>query len=47
VPLSLLAFDVEVYDYGWNEVEDDLAVLQAERGTLERLGAECNRFLRR
>lgn len=46
VPLSPLEFDVEVFDYGWNEVADDLAVLQAERGTLEQLGAECNRFLR-
>jgi membrane-anchored protein YejM (alkaline phosphatase superfamily) len=47
VPLSPLAFDVEAFDYGWNELEDDLAILQAERGTLEQLGAECNRFLKR
>jgi len=47
VPLSPLAFDIEVYDYSWNEVEDDLSILQAERETLERLGAECNRFLQR
>jgi hypothetical protein len=47
VPLSRLEFDVDVYDYGWNEVEDDLAILQAERATLEQLGAECNRFLKR
>lgn len=46
VPLSPLAFDVEVYDYRWNEVEDELPILQAERQTLEQLGAECNRFLR-
>jgi hypothetical protein len=47
VPLSPLEFDVEVYDYAWNEIEEDLAILQAEHGTLEQLGAECNRFLRR
>lgn len=47
VPLARLEFDVEVYDYAWNVIADDLPVLQAERGTLEQLGAECNRFLRR
>ncbi len=47
VPLARLEFDVEVYDYAWKPRADDLAVLQAERETLERLGAECNRFLRR
>ena len=47
VPLAPLEFDVEVYDYGWIEVEDDLAILRAEREALEQLGAECNRFLRR
>jgi len=46
VPLSPLEFKVDVYDYGWNEVEDDLTTLQAERGTLARLGEECNRFLK-
>jgi membrane-anchored protein YejM (alkaline phosphatase superfamily) len=47
VPLSPLEFDIEVYDFGWRGLEDDFAILQAERGTLERLGAECNRFLSR
>jgi membrane-anchored protein YejM (alkaline phosphatase superfamily) len=47
VPLSLLEFDIEVYDYGWRLVTDDLPVLQAERATLEQLGADCNRFLRK
>ena len=46
VPLSPLEFDVDVYDYGWNEVADELAALRAERGTLARLGDECNRFLK-
>jgi membrane-anchored protein YejM (alkaline phosphatase superfamily) len=46
VPLSVLAFDVEAYDYGWNLIDDDLALLQREHDTLEALGAECNRFLR-
>jgi membrane-anchored protein YejM (alkaline phosphatase superfamily) len=47
VPLSLLEFDLEVYDYEWNQVEDDLTVLQEHGDVLERLGAECNRFLKR
>jgi uncharacterized protein len=47
VPLSLLEFDVETFDYGWNEVRDDLGLLEREHATLEQLGAECNRFLRR
>jgi hypothetical protein len=42
----VLAFDVEAYDYGWNLIDDDLALLQREHDTLEELGAECNRFLR-
>lgn len=46
VPLSVFEFDVEVYDYQWRMVTDDLPVLRAESETLERLGAECNRFLR-
>ena len=47
VPLSPLAFDIEVFDYAWHAVEDDLPVLRAREPELERLGAECNRFLRR
>jgi len=47
VPLSPFEFDVEVYDYDWKLVRDDYEVLQRERPTLERLGAECNRFLLR
>ena len=47
VPLSLLEFDIDAFDYGWNELEDDGPILRAERDTLERLGSECNRFLRR
>ncbi len=47
VPLSPLAFDVEAYDYGWNLFSDDLEILREKRDTLELLGAECNRFLRR
>ncbi len=45
VPLGLLEFDLEVYDYRWQLVPDDVALLDAERGTLEALGADCNRFL--
>lgn len=45
VPLSLLEFDVEVYDYRWRLVTDDADVLRAEDATLARLGAACNRFL--
>jgi membrane-anchored protein YejM (alkaline phosphatase superfamily) len=47
VPLAPLQFDIDVYDYGWNELADDRAVLESERESLEHLGAECNRFLRR
>jgi membrane-anchored protein YejM (alkaline phosphatase superfamily) len=47
VPLSPLEFDIEVFDYRWNELADDLPLLRAEHETLGRLGAECNRFLRR
>ena len=46
VPLSIFEFDIEVYDYEWTLVTDDSEVLRAEAETLERLGAECNRFLR-
>jgi membrane-anchored protein YejM (alkaline phosphatase superfamily) len=45
VPLSLLAFDVEVYDYCWNLIPDDASVLAAERDALTELGLDCNRFL--
>ena len=45
VPLSRFEFNVEVYDYEWNLIHDDLDELRAEADTLERLGAECNRFL--
>jgi len=47
VPLSLLDFDVEVYDYEWRPLADDLPVLKRAHDSLEVLGAECNRFLRR
>lgn len=47
VPLALLDFDVEAYDYGWKRIADDLAILHRERETLVTLGAECNRFLKR
>jgi len=46
VPLSLLEFDVELYDYHWNIRHNDLSVLRAESDALEQLGADCNRFLR-
>ena len=46
VPLSLLEFDVELYDYQWNIHHNDLSVLRAESDALEQLGADCNRFLR-
>jgi membrane-anchored protein YejM (alkaline phosphatase superfamily) len=46
VPLALLEFDLELYDYGWNLELDDREALAAETETLERLSAECNRFLR-
>jgi membrane-anchored protein YejM (alkaline phosphatase superfamily) len=45
VPLSLLEFDVEVYDYRWQPVTDSLPVLLREHDTLEVVGEECNRFL--
>lgn len=47
VPLARLEFDVEVFDYAWREVADDRAVLRTEYETLEQLGSECNRFLKR
>ncbi|MEQ1895540.1 MAG: hypothetical protein ABL998_23620, partial [Planctomycetota bacterium] len=47
VPLALLDFDVEAYDYGWQRIQPDLELLRRERGTLEALGADCNRFLQR
>ncbi len=46
VPLSLLGFDVEVYDYRWRLITDDRDALDREADTLVRLGVECNRFLR-
>jgi len=46
VPLSLLEFEIEVYDYRWNLVLDDRRVLDAEAEALAHLGAECSRFLR-
>ena len=46
VPLSPFEFDVDVYDYHWRLQHDDLPILQREAKTLERLGAECNRFLK-
>ena len=46
VPLSPFEFDVDVYDYHWCLQHDDLPILQREAETLERLGAECNRFLK-
>ncbi len=46
VPLSLFEFDVEAYDYAWRLIVDDAQILAEETSTLERLGAECNRFLR-
>ncbi|HED65316.1 MAG TPA: DUF3413 domain-containing protein [Planctomycetes bacterium] len=46
VPLSAFEFNIESYDYGWNLIEDDRQLLDDEAGTLETLGAECNRFLR-
>ncbi len=46
VPLSLMEFDVELYDYRWNVKHDDLSVLQAESKALEQLGADCHRFLK-
>jgi len=46
VPLSAFEFDVETYDYQWRLIVDDVGVLDTEVETLERLGADCNRFLR-
>jgi membrane-anchored protein YejM (alkaline phosphatase superfamily) len=46
VPLSPFEFDVEVYDEDWQSVHDDQEILRLEAETLERLGADCNRFLR-
>jgi len=45
VPLSLLEFDVEVYDYRWRLVQNDASILDAEAQRLVDLGAGCNRFL--
>ena len=36
----LLDFEVEVYSYDWEPLEDATEILQSERETLERLGAE-------
>jgi len=46
VPLSGYAFDVEVYDRGWNLIPDDHAILKGEDQALQGLAEECNRFLR-
>jgi membrane-anchored protein YejM (alkaline phosphatase superfamily) len=46
VPMSAFDVDVELYDYDWRLQSDDEEITRAEQGTLERLGAECNRFLR-
>ena len=46
VPLSLFEFDVELYSYEWDPIVDDREALLAEAATLERLGADCNRFLK-
>jgi membrane-anchored protein YejM (alkaline phosphatase superfamily) len=46
VPMSAFDVDVELYDYDWRLQSDDDEITRAEQGTLERLGAECNRFLR-
>jgi len=46
VPLSLFNFDIEVLDYRWNLLDDDKRVLLDEAKTLEKLGADCNRFLK-
>ena len=45
VPLGLLEFDVELYDYRWNLITDDEDVLSEEAETLAELGSDCNRFL--
>lgn len=39
------SFDIELYSYGWRFLADDGPVLEREAGRLERLAAECNRFL--
>ncbi len=46
IPLSAFEFDVEAYDYSWQLLSDDGPILRDETETLERIGAECNRFLR-
>jgi len=46
IPLSLFEFDIEAYDEHWRLIVDDTDLLAEEQRTLERLGAECNRFLR-
>ncbi len=45
VPLSLFEFNVQLFDYRWQLVLDDRQALENEAETLERLGAECSRFL--
>lgn len=46
VPLSRFEFNLECYDYRWDLIVDDRELLSDEADALERLGAECNRFLR-
>jgi hypothetical protein len=46
VPLAGHAFDVEVYDRGWNLIADDAAILRGEEATLRQVAEECNRFLK-
>ena len=46
VPMSLFEFNVQLFDYRWRLVTNDTEALKNESETLERLGAECNRFLR-
>ena len=46
VPLhDASSFRVEVYDERWQLEVDDEEILQRERGQLERLAAQCTRFL--
>lgn len=46
IPTRAVNGDIDVYDAGWNLVQDDRALLRREGAVLGALALECRRFLR-